>query len=89
MADSLKDHFEGNWWNGSYFASAWFQGSGVVVPSVPGMEWSLGSERLHWSGNGERLHWSGNGDRLHHAVSGDRMQWDTDRERLHYTVPEE
>ena len=63
--------------------------AGLVVPNVPGAEWSVGGERLHWSVAGEMSHWSVDGSRMQYSVSSGQMHWSLGFGRLHYSVPEE
>ena len=41
--------------------------SAVVVtpPTVPGIEWTAGADRLHWTAAGKRMHYRAGRDRLH------------------------
>lgn len=30
----------------------------VVIPTVPGMEWTLGENHMHWTLDDEHMHWT-------------------------------
>lgn len=89
---SAKDSFESATFLAGTFACGTWRGIGVAVgaPTVPGIEWTAGADRLHWTADGQRMHWTpARGVATKWTDAGGRMHYKAGRDRLHWEQGEE
>lgn len=62
---------QGGLWDIVSWDACWWSGVAVVVPTKPGMEWTLKKNRLHWTMKDRTTQWTMPKSRMHWTLPED------------------